>query len=147
MMEALGMPGYVHRMGLTGKRQEALKPKLPGDFKILPGSSFASSAGSLFGDIVDNVEQITETSKLSIQMDVAGRKHNGRDRSNSSNRGRERGFFANRRARGRGRGFHGSDRGNSFSLSPQLRQWGMLGLIRFHPCVRVFEEPNRTRGN
>lgn len=135
LMDALRMAGYVHRMGLTERRRETLKPKLPGDFKRLAGSSFAPSAGSLFGDIIDNVKQISETSKLSSQMDAAGKKQNsGGEKGNSAfrfspynlQRGRGRGFFANRRARGRGRGFRGSGRGNAFSPQPSTSTAGVM---------------------
>lgn len=119
LVDAVKMGGYLHRSGLTEKRREAMKPKLPGDFKRLVGSTFAPSAVSLFGNIVDNVKTISETSKLSNQMDAASKRPSSSDRgvfryTPYNNRGRGRGtggFLANRRARGRFRGSRGNGRG------------------------------------
>lgn len=119
LVDAVKMGGYLHRSGLTEKRREAMKPKLPGDFKRLAGSTFAPSAVSLFGDIVDNVKTISETAKLSNQMDAASKRPTSSDRgsyrfSPYNTRGRGRGsggFLASRRARGRFRGSQGNGRG------------------------------------
>lgn len=119
LVDAVKMGGYLHRSGMTEKRREAMKPKLPGDFKRLAGSTFAQSAVSLFGDIVDNVKTISETSKLSNQMDTASKRAGSSERgafrfTPYNTRGRGRGmnsFRASRRARGRFRGFRGNGRG------------------------------------
>lgn len=119
LVDAVKMGGYLHRSGLTEKRREAMKPKLPGDFKRLAGATFAPSAASLFGNIVDNVKTISETSKLSNQMDAASKRPSSADRgafrfSPYNNRGRGRGsngFLAARRARVRFRGSRGGGRG------------------------------------
>lgn len=126
MMDAAKMAGYLHRTGITERRREALKPKLPGDFKHLAGTNFGPTETSLFGNIVDNVKVISETAKLSSQMDAATKKptpgnSSGFNRNGARfapyGRGRGQGFFTNRRGRGRGRFPRGSGRGFNFGQS------------------------------
>lgn len=118
MMDTAKMAGFLHRTGITERRREALRPKLPGDFKRLAGNNFAPTETSLFGDIVDNVKVISDTAKLSSQMDAAVKKPNSQPAFNRGGarytpygRGRGQGFFASRRGRGRGRFPRGGGRG------------------------------------
>lgn len=126
MMDAIKMAGFLHRTGITERRREALSPKLLGDFKHLAGNNFSPTETSLFGDIVDNVKVISDTAKLSSQMEAATKKTSSTPNNNFNRggawftpygRGRGQGFFGSRRGRGRGRFPRGGGRG--FNLGHQ----------------------------
>ena len=100
LSDTIGMLGHVFRTGLTEKRRNLLKTKLPEDFKILTSEKCEPTPTSLLGDMSENSKKVTETEKLTSQMDRVSK-----EKSFSQRRGSQRGGPYNK---GDGR------KGNSF---------------------------------
>lgn len=133
LTESLKLAGFIHRNGFVEHRRESLKPELPGEYKRLAGANFPPCPTSLFGeDLVENVKQISEVSKLADKISTAGKNKN--QHSGQSNRyhpyARGRGSFNNARGfRGRGRGGRGgfptsSHLGGSSNPTPSTSRAG-----------------------
>ena len=71
LSDTLGMFGHVFRTNITDKRRNLLKNKLPEDFKILTTDKCDPTPTSLLGDMGENSKKISETEKLTAQMDRA----------------------------------------------------------------------------
>ena len=63
--------GHVFRTVITDKRRGLLKAKLPEDFKILTSDKCDPTPTSLLGDMGENSKKVSETEKLTAQMDKA----------------------------------------------------------------------------
>lgn len=120
--EAFKIAGFIHRVGFVEHRRDALKPDLPGEYKRLAGANFPPCPSSLFGeDLVENVKQISEVSKLSDKISSAGKVKTSTPQQ--ANRyhpyARGRGTFHNARGfRGRGRGGRGGYPFNTTNSNP-----------------------------
>ena len=77
LSDTLAMFGFVFRTNMTEKRRSALKPKLPDDFKVLVSDKCEPSPSNLLGDISENTKKVSETEKITSQMD--------RQKSNNQN--------------------------------------------------------------
>ena len=100
--------GYAFT-SITDKRRFLIKPKLPDDYKGLISEDCPPTPANLLGDISENTKKISETDKITAQMDKHSKsgKEKGKKNSNykskpydrsssSSSRGYRGGFF-NRR--------------------------------------------------
>ena len=100
--------GYVFRNDLTDKRRTMLKAKLPDDFKILATEKCNPTPTNLLGDISENAKKVSETEKITSQMDrVIKQKPTGKkdftktpyarsDSNSSSGKFKRGGFFGKR---------------------------------------------------
>ena len=80
--------GYVFRTNLTEKRRLLLKPKLPEDYKQLVSEKCAPSPTNLLGDISENTKKISETDKITMQMDKSSKGAKDKSKQSSGNRGK-----------------------------------------------------------
>ena len=78
LSETLQGFGYVFRTNLTDKRRNLLKPKLPEDFKMLATERCDPSPVNLLGDISENTKKMSETDKITAQMDKS---YKGKEKS------------------------------------------------------------------
>ena len=69
LSDTMAMLGFVFRTNMTEKRRVALKTKLPDDFKILASDKCEPSPSNLLGDLSENTKKVTETEKITSQMD------------------------------------------------------------------------------
>ena len=79
--------GHVFRTGITDKRRSLLKNKLPEDFKILTSDKCDPTPTSLLGDMGENSKKVSETEKLTAQMDRAANKGKPNPQKKGGNRG------------------------------------------------------------
>lgn len=64
---------WVHSLHWNYRKETlGAQAKLSGDFKRLAGSTYGHTKNSLFGNIVENVKQISDTAKFSSLMENLG---------------------------------------------------------------------------
>ena len=85
LSDSMAMLGYVFRTNMTEKRRSSLKTKLPDDFKMLASDKCEPSPTNLLGDISENSKKISETEKITTQMDRA--KNQGKKPTTRGGRG------------------------------------------------------------
>ena len=84
LSDTLAMFGFVFRTNMTEKRRSALKPKLPDDFRLLVSDKCEPSPSNLLGDISENSKKVSETEKITAQMDRQSKPNNQNKNFNKS---------------------------------------------------------------
>ena len=89
LSETLNGLGYVFKANISEKRRSLLKPKLPEDFRVLVSDKCSPSPTNLLGDISENTKKISETDKITTQMDKSNKnKEKPAKKSNFQPRGK-----------------------------------------------------------